>query len=75
MEKIVYICLGSKNETVDFALLTIHMSRKLAMFKSGNKNWCIIDDMPLVNDMLLPYDDVVLLSHRSIIPIKRSKFL
>ena len=38
MEKVVYICLGSKNEMVDFALLTIHVSRKLAMFKFGNKN-------------------------------------
>ena len=76
MAKVVYICLGSKNEMVDFALLTIHVSRKLAMFKSGNKNWCIIDDMPSVNDMLLPYDDVVLLSQRSVIPIKKgSKFL
>ena len=70
MEKVVYICLGSENETDDFALLTIHVSGKLAMFKSGNKNWCIIDDMPSVNDMLLPYDDAVLLSQRSIIPKK-----
>ncbi|KAF3952601.1 hypothetical protein CMV_021862 [Castanea mollissima] len=60
MEKVVYICLGSENETDDFALLTIHVSGKLAMFKSRNKNWCIIDDMPLVHDVLSPYDDVVL---------------
>ena len=60
MEKAVYLCLGSENETDDFALLTIHFSGKLAMFKSGNKNWCIIDDMPLNYDKLPPYDDVVL---------------
>ena len=74
MEKVVYICLGSENETDGFALLTIHVSEKLAMFKSGNKNWCVIDDIPSVNDMLSPYDDVVLLSQRSVIP-KKSKFL
>ena len=62
MEKVVYICLGSENEIDDFALLTIHVSGKLAMFKSRNKNWCIIDDIPSINDMLSPYDDVVLLS-------------
>ncbi|XP_030944877.1 F-box protein SKIP23-like [Quercus lobata] len=60
MEKVVYIRLGSENETDDFALLTIHVSGKLAMFKSGNKNWCIIADMPLVHDVLSPYDDVAL---------------
>ena len=38
MEKVVYICLGSENETDDFALLTIHVSGKLAMFKSRTKN-------------------------------------
>ncbi|XP_030522739.1 F-box protein SKIP23 [Rhodamnia argentea] len=51
MEKVVFLCLDSGN---DFALLTIHVSGKLAMFKSGEKRWSIIQDMPS------PYDDVIL---------------
>lgn len=35
-----------------FVLLTIHVSGKLAMLKSGDKKWTIIDDLPS------PYDDV-----------------
>lgn len=51
MEKVVFLCLDNGN---DFALLTIHVSGKLAMFKSGEKRWSIIQDMPS------PYDDVIL---------------
>ncbi|KAF5745790.1 F-box protein SKIP23-like [Tripterygium wilfordii] len=38
----------------DFVLLTIHVSGKLALFRSGNKRWTTINDMPS------PYDDVIL---------------
>ncbi|XP_048128329.1 F-box protein SKIP23-like [Rhodamnia argentea] len=51
MKKVVFLCLDSGN---DFALLTIHVSGQLAMFKSGEKRWSIIQDMPS------PYDDVIL---------------
>lgn len=54
MEKVVFMCLGSEETDEDFALLTIHVSGKLAMFKSEDKRWTIIHDMPY------PYDDVVL---------------
>lgn len=52
MEKVVFKNLDSKSD--DFALLTIHVSGKLAMFKSGDKRWSIVNDMPS------PYDDVIL---------------
>ncbi|KAI5315166.1 PREDICTED: F-box [Prunus dulcis] len=52
MEKVVFMFLGS--ESNDFVLLTIHVSGKLAMFKSEDKRWTIIHDMPS------PYDDVIL---------------
>jgi hypothetical protein len=54
MEKVVFMCLGSETETDVFALLTIHVSGKLALFMSEDKRWSIINDMPS------PYDDVVL---------------
>lgn len=52
MEKVVF--KFSDSETSSFALLTIHVSGKLAMYKSGDKRWSIIHDMPS------PYDDVIL---------------
>ncbi|KAK6240708.1 F-box domain - like 10 [Theobroma cacao] len=52
MEKVVVSCLD--NNVNDFFLLTIHVSGKLAMFKSSEKKWTIIEDMPS------PYDDVIL---------------
>ncbi|KDP27132.1 hypothetical protein JCGZ_20944 [Jatropha curcas] len=50
MEKVVIIWLNCETE---FMLLTIHVSGKLAVFKSGDKKWTIIQDMPS------PYDDVI----------------
>lgn len=38
----------------DFLLLTIHVSGKLAVFKSGDQKWSVIDEMQS------PYDDVIL---------------
>lgn len=48
-EKVAFCDLGSD----DFAILTIHVSGRLALLKSGDKKWTIIDDMPS------PYDDVI----------------
>lgn len=50
LEKVVFTWLDSKKE--EFVLLTIHVSGKLAFFKSDEKEWTIIPDMPT------PYDDV-----------------
>ena len=47
-EKIVL--LSDKNDR--FALLTIHISGKLALFRRGDSGWTVIPDMPT------PYDDV-----------------
>lgn len=52
MEKVAFMFLGT--ETNDFLLLTIHVSGKLAMFKSGDRRWTIIQDMPSL------YDDVIM---------------
>ncbi|XP_050363947.1 F-box protein SKIP23 isoform X2 [Argentina anserina] len=52
MEKVVFMCLG--DESSDYVLLTIHVSGELALFKSVDKKWSIIHDMPS------PYDDVIL---------------
>ncbi|KAK6916781.1 Domain unknown function DUF295 [Dillenia turbinata] len=38
----------------DYVLLTIHVSGKLVLFRSGDKNWTII------GDLRSPYDDVLL---------------
>ncbi|KAJ7968548.1 F-box protein SKIP23 [Quillaja saponaria] len=51
MEKVVFMYLDFEND--DFVLLTIHVSGKLAMFKSGDRRWNIIQEMPS------PYDDVI----------------
>ncbi|GLT42981.1 hypothetical protein SLA2020_169580 [Shorea laevis] len=51
MEKVVLLTVDNVN---DFVLLTIHVSGKLAMFRSVLKKWTIIQDMPS------PYDDVIL---------------
>lgn len=50
MEKVVFMCLNCS----EFVVLTIHVSGKLAVYKSGDKRWSIISDMPY------PYDDVIL---------------
>ncbi|KAF2287950.1 hypothetical protein GH714_003427 [Hevea brasiliensis] len=50
MEKVVMIWLNCES---DFMLLTIHVSGKLALFRSGDRRWTIIKDMPS------PYDDVI----------------
>ncbi|RYQ95756.1 hypothetical protein Ahy_B08g091105 isoform B [Arachis hypogaea] len=50
MEKVVFSWLGSRKD--GFALLTIHISGRLALFRSGHPDWTIIPDM------LTPYDDV-----------------
>ncbi|KAJ7001556.1 hypothetical protein NC653_011843 [Populus alba x Populus x berolinensis] len=55
MEKVVMILLNSKTE---FVLLTIHVSGKLAIFKSGDKRWTIINEMPS------PFDDVIVYKGR-----------
>ncbi|KAK7243549.1 hypothetical protein RIF29_38351 [Crotalaria pallida] len=50
MEKVVFLRTGFKKER--FVLLTIHVSGKLALFRSGDADWSVIPDMPT------PYDDV-----------------
>lgn len=52
MEKVVFKFLDS--DSSNFVLLTIHVSGKLAMYRSGDKRWNIIHEMPS------PYDDVIL---------------
>ncbi|XP_062086774.1 F-box protein SKIP23 [Humulus lupulus] len=52
MEKVVFKFLDSESDK--FVLFTIHVSGKLATFKSGDKRWTIIPDMPS------PYDDAIL---------------
>ncbi|KAK1588533.1 hypothetical protein Q3G72_024397 [Acer saccharum] len=55
MEKVVLMNLGYSEGDFDaFVLLTIHVSGKLAIFKSSDKKWTILQDMPS------PYDDVML---------------
>ncbi|XP_039049725.1 F-box protein SKIP23-like [Hibiscus syriacus] len=53
MEKVVISCFDN-NPNNGFVLLTIHVSGKLAMFKTSDKKWTIIQDMSS------PYDDVIL---------------
>ncbi|CAN0845662.1 F-box protein SKIP23 [Linum grandiflorum] len=56
MEKVVMMWLdelNSESEFSEFMLLTIHVSGKLAIFKSGDRRWTIIGEMDS------PYDDVV----------------
>ncbi|KAL0356540.1 UNVERIFIED_CONTAM: F-box protein SKIP23 [Sesamum calycinum] len=50
MEKVAV----SNNLGNGFVLLTIHVSGKLVVCKSGDKKWRVIDDLPS------PYDDVIL---------------
>ncbi|KAA8546144.1 hypothetical protein F0562_020962 [Nyssa sinensis] len=55
MEKVAMRSSRCSSSRLDsFVLLTIHVSGKLAMFKSGDKKWTVIDDLPS------PYDDVIL---------------
>ncbi|CAL0326180.1 unnamed protein product [Lupinus luteus] len=56
MEKVVFSWTGSN--TQGFVLLTIHVSGKLALFRSGDEGWSIIPDMPT------PYDDVCVFKGR-----------
>ncbi|GMH02934.1 hypothetical protein Nepgr_004773 [Nepenthes gracilis] len=49
MEKVAF--LSQKNG--DCFLLTIHISGKIAMFRSADKKWVVIDEMQV------PYDDVI----------------
>lgn len=49
MEKVAVI-LDLNN---GFVLLTIHLSGKLVVYKSGDEKWRVIDDLPS------PYDDVI----------------
>ncbi|KAH6768661.1 hypothetical protein C2S51_013997 [Perilla frutescens var. frutescens] len=50
MEKVAVLNNGSGG----FVLLTIHVSGKLVVYKSGDEKWRLIDDLPS------PYDDVML---------------
>ncbi|KAE9584874.1 putative F-box domain-containing protein [Lupinus albus] len=56
MEKVVFSRTGSNSR--GFVLLTIHVSGKLALFRSGDEGWSIIPDMPT------PYDDVCVFKGR-----------
>lgn len=47
------VALSADKDASSFVLLTIHVSGKLVMYKSGDKKWTVIDDFPS------PYDDVV----------------
>ncbi|KAG6424611.1 hypothetical protein SASPL_115029 [Salvia splendens] len=51
MEKVAVLNNGSGG---GFVLLTIHVSGKLVVYKSGDEKWRLIDDFPS------PYDDVIL---------------
>ncbi|XP_010266938.1 PREDICTED: F-box protein SKIP23-like [Nelumbo nucifera] len=51
MEKVVFSLNPAYGH--DYMLLTIHVSGKLAMFKSGDETWTIIQDLTF------PYDDVI----------------
>ncbi|KAG9152655.1 hypothetical protein Leryth_020874 [Lithospermum erythrorhizon] len=55
MEKVALSLLDAvaDADTSSFVLLTIHISGKLVMYKSGDKKWTVIDDLPA------PYDDVI----------------
>ncbi|WCJ39952.1 hypothetical protein M5689_020896 [Euphorbia peplus] len=55
MEKVV-ITWGNRGS--EFVLLTIHVSGKLALFRSGDKKWSIIQEMPS------PFDDVIVYDGR-----------
>ncbi|KFK40084.1 hypothetical protein AALP_AA3G328400 [Arabis alpina] len=55
LEKAVVKYLDSSGDAeYTFVLLTIHVSGKLAVFKSCDRTWTVINDMPS------PYDDVIL---------------
>ncbi|GAV86608.1 DUF295 domain-containing protein [Cephalotus follicularis] len=54
MEKVILMTLTMTSTPYHFVLLTIHVSGKLAIFRSGDKRWTIIEDMTS------PYDDVAL---------------
>lgn len=48
-EKVAFCDVGSGS----YVILTIHVSGRLALFKSGDVKWTVIEDMPS------PYDDVI----------------
>ncbi|KAJ4715890.1 F-box protein SKIP23 [Melia azedarach] len=54
MEKLILMYTDKKSGLDRFVLLTIHVSGKLALYKSENKEWIILEHMPS------PYDDVIL---------------
>lgn len=54
MEKLILMHLDQKSDLGGFVLLTIHVSGKLAIYTSENKDWVILEQMPS------PYDDVIL---------------
>ncbi|KAL2512530.1 F-box protein SKIP23 [Abeliophyllum distichum] len=53
MEKVAVCMNFSGSEKDGFVLLTIHVSGKLVIYKSGDKKWTVINDLPS------PYDDVI----------------
>ncbi|CAL1398123.1 unnamed protein product [Linum trigynum] len=54
MEKVVMMWLDS--EPSEFVLLTIHLSGKLVLFRSGDRTWTIIGEGMGMDS---PYDDVI----------------
>ncbi|KAL5706363.1 hypothetical protein ACHQM5_024541 [Ranunculus cassubicifolius] len=53
-EKVIFSSNPPGSKEVDYVIMTIHVSGKLAMFKLKDNTWSIIDDMPS------PYDDLIL---------------
>jgi hypothetical protein len=58
LEKAVVKYLDSDASEYRFVLLTIHVSGKVAVFRSWDRAWTVINDMPS------PYDDVFLFDGR-----------
>ncbi|KAL3539120.1 hypothetical protein ACH5RR_002486 [Cinchona calisaya] len=55
MEKVAFSPASKEEETdAGFVILTIHVSGKLVMYKSGDTKWTVINDLPLS-----PYEDVI----------------
>jgi hypothetical protein len=62
MEKLVvyHTCHNGNGNDPCSVLLTIHVSGKLAIFRTGDERWTIIPEMPT------PYDDVCVFNRRPI---------
>ena len=58
LEKAVVKYLDSNAGSYRFVLLTIHLSGKLAVLRSCDRAWSVINDMPS------PYDDVIVFDGR-----------